>query len=156
LPQGQPPGHDLGRQRPLDLVAAPARLDVRLQFLAALDLPSEGYGFAVPRVAPAVEGEGGPEGGGEDGRGEQGGANLHDRSPGCGGKTLCRRADQALGPCKTRPFSSPRCREMTLTGTQTEYRGDARSVRASPGDEEHRPLGRLPFRSLWLAAGLLF
>jgi serine/threonine protein kinase len=81
LAQAHPPVHDLGRQRPLGLVAAPARLDVRRQFLAALDLPGDGRQVVVPPGAPAGKDQEGPEGSGEGGPGEQGGAKVHDRSP---------------------------------------------------------------------------
>jgi hypothetical protein len=41
LAQRHPPGHDLGRQGPLGLDAAPVLFEAGGQFLAALDLAGE-------------------------------------------------------------------------------------------------------------------
>src|SRR5262249_51805251 len=74
-----------------------SRLEVGRQLLAALERRGEGSQVLVPPGAPAIEGGGNPEGGGEGGRGEQGPAKVHSRSP----------SSTRPGKGKKRPLGGP-------------------------------------------------
>ena len=78
-----------------NVLAMSAFLAMRLQFLAVLDRPGQGPQVAISPSGPAVDGETDPEGGGEGRHGEQGGANVHDRSPDL---NACGHAGRCGGP----------------------------------------------------------
>src|SRR5262249_41221306 len=120
----------------LGLVAAPARLEVRRQFVATLDRPHEVPQIVVPPSTPVVEGEADPAGDGKGRCGEQGGAKRHGKSPSA--KEHTRTGTDRLRA--VRPATVPSVRGVRARTADRRGGRERRYARRSDGESERQPM----------------